>query len=279
MFSRLREHFGTAGLAVAIVALIAALAGGAIAATGGDGGGKATASAEKGPRGPKGAKGDTGPAGPQGPAGANGKDGLDGLEGEEGEKGEKGAKGGKGSAGSEGATGPTGATGATGAAGATGPTGPAGATGPTGPEGVCSTSSCVLPPGVALRGAWAVGQFQALAASEPLFLPISFTVPLSANPSTYYVKEGETENGGIITPKVCKGGAANPTAENTTGVALCVFATKEVNWALPTNSVSGVVEAGNSKISAKKQGVVFEGKTGAAGPAYAYGTWVLRRAP
>jgi hypothetical protein len=89
MFSRLREHVGTAGLVVAIVALIAALGGGAYAATGGSGGSKATASA-KGKPGPR---GKTGPAGPAGPAGSAGPKGDTGSPGANGAPGSPGANG------------------------------------------------------------------------------------------------------------------------------------------------------------------------------------------
>ncbi len=90
--SRLREHFGTAGLVVAIVALVAALGGGAYAATGGSGDGKATASA-KGKPGPRGKTGKTGPAGPAGPAGPTGPAGPAGAKGDAGAPGSNGAPG------------------------------------------------------------------------------------------------------------------------------------------------------------------------------------------
>jgi hypothetical protein len=92
MFSRLREHFGTAGLVVAIVALVAALGGGAYAATGGSAGGKATASA-KGKQGPRGKTGKAGPAGPAGPAGATGPAGPQGPAGAKGDAGAPGSPG------------------------------------------------------------------------------------------------------------------------------------------------------------------------------------------
>jgi hypothetical protein len=92
MFSRLRTHFGTAGLVVAVVALIAALAGGAIAANGGASGHNATAS-KAGKRGPKGPKGATGPAGPVGPVGPKGDPGPPGAAGINGTNGTAGAPG------------------------------------------------------------------------------------------------------------------------------------------------------------------------------------------
>lgn len=86
MFSRLREHFGIAGLVVAIVALVAALGGGAYAANGSSGGGKATASAKgkPGPRGKTGKAGPPGPAGPQGAVGPKGDTGAAGASGKDG---------------------------------------------------------------------------------------------------------------------------------------------------------------------------------------------------
>lgn len=95
MLSRLREHFGTAGLIVAIVALVAALGGGAYAASGGSGDGEATASAKgkPGPRGKPGKTGKTGPAGPAGPAGPQGPAGPKGDNGAPGSNGTPGANG------------------------------------------------------------------------------------------------------------------------------------------------------------------------------------------
>jgi Collagen triple helix repeat (20 copies) len=187
MFSRLREHLGTAGLVVAIVALVAALAGGAIAATGGSDG-KATASAKtkKGPRGPKGPKGDPGPAGPAGPQGAAGV------------KGDAGAAG---SNGKDGATGPKGAT---------GPTGTTGNTGPTGTSGFTKT----LPSEMTETGAW---WFASKGDSEEIEV-ISFPIPLSAadaaSVTVHYWRKTVGED-----PE-CPGSPAEPTAEPG---ALCLY--------------------------------------------------------
>jgi hypothetical protein len=132
MLTRLRIHFGAAGLIVAIMALVVALAGSAIAANGGGSSdGKATASA-KAKKGPKGPKGDTGPAGPAGPAGPQGAKGDNGAPGANGKDGTNGAKG---TTGAQGPTGNTGPIGLTGPQGPVGPAGPVGATGPTGPVG------------------------------------------------------------------------------------------------------------------------------------------------
>jgi Collagen triple helix repeat (20 copies) len=177
MFSRLREHFGTAGLVVAIVALIAALAGGAIAATGGSNNGKATASA-KGKQGPRGKAGKTGPQGPAGPAGAQGPAGA---------KGDTGAPGSNGSNGKDGAPGPTGATGPTGLAGKNGETG----------------FTEFLPSGKTETGTWAVGpggvgavNFGAETAPPPAsqLVPISFPIPLEEAPELIFVQMTEGPN-------------------------------------------------------------------------------------
>jgi hypothetical protein len=168
MFSRLREHFGTAGLVVAIVALVAALGGGAYAATGGSGGSTATASA-KGKPGPRGKTGKTGPQGPAGPAGPAGPQGAPGAKGDAGTPGANGAKG---------------------ATGATGPTG-LGVTGPTGKEGLPWTALGFLPSGKTLTGTWAAGiggvggvNFGASTTSprQYEFVPISFSLPLEEAP-------------------------------------------------------------------------------------------------
>jgi hypothetical protein len=139
MLARLRTHFGTAGLVVAIVALIAALGGGAYAATNSDTSGKATASAKakQGPRGKTGKTGKTGPTGPAGPAG------LAGPQGAAGANGKDGANGAAGSNGATGATGPTGKQGNAGLPGEAGPTGPTGTFG-----------GITLPAGVTETGYW-----------------------------------------------------------------------------------------------------------------------------
>ena len=156
MLSRLREHFGTAGLVVAIMALVAALAGGAIAANGGSDDGQATASA-KGKQGPRGKTGKTGKTGPQGPAGPAGP------QGPAGPKGDTGAPGSNGTNGTNGATGATGATGKNGAAGT------------PGEPGEPWTVGNVLPPEATETGVW---RFVANT-DEFQYVPISFPIPLA----------------------------------------------------------------------------------------------------
>ncbi|HEX4670281.1 MAG TPA: hypothetical protein VH275_09965 [Solirubrobacterales bacterium] len=194
MFSRLREHFGTAGLVVAIVALIAALGGGAYAATGGSGGGKATASAKQGKRGKQGKPGKTGPAGPAGPTGPTG------ARGDAGAKGDAGAPGSNGTPGAEGKS-VTGEAIAAGGACGVGVTGvkytlngnPStvcnGKNGTNGTTGFTET----LPSGETETGTWT-----ASSPSETPNLPsqISFGIPLEVAPEMIYVSLTYEENPG-----------------------------------------------------------------------------------
>jgi hypothetical protein len=214
MFSRLREHFGTAGLVVAIVALVAALGGGAYAATGGSAGGKATASA-KGKPGPRGKTGKTGPTGPAGPAGPTGP------------------------------AGPAGAKGDTGATGAAGPAGPAGATGATGPKGLqgiqgepgptCENGECLLPSGATETGTWAASTGK----NSPLILTsISYPLHLSEVPNFHYVTKQEVED--ETAPAECPGSITSevtytfiaPKAEPGN---VCVFQASSANVFSPDN--------------------------------------------
>lgn len=191
MFSRIRTHFGTAGLVVAIVALVAALSGSALAA-------KYIITSKnqikpnvlktlKGPKGPKGAKGDKGDTGA---AGANGKDGTNGTNGTNGAPGAAGATGATGSTGTAGAKGATGATGDAGAKGTTGSTGVTGTTGTTGTTGStgatgpsCPEGNCFLPSKSTLTGTWS----QTFGGAEAIG-SISFGLPLKAALDDTHVK-------------------------------------------------------------------------------------------
>ncbi len=166
MLTRLRTHFGTAGLIVAIVALIAALGGGAYAASGGSDNGKATASAAKGKPGPRGKTGKTGPTGPAGPVGPAGAAGPQGPAGPAGSKGDSG---------------PVGATGATGATGAAGPKGE-----PWTPEGT-------LPENATLTGTWGTGSTTPPGRKT---FPISFPLPLTEAPEPILVMTNEESKPG-----------------------------------------------------------------------------------
>ena len=272
MFSRIREHFGTAGLVVAIVALIAALGGAAVAATGGSGNGKATASA-KGKQGPRGKTGKTGPAGPQGPAGPAGaagpagSDGSDGLNGKDGKNGTNGTNG---------VNGEVGATGATGAAGATG------ATGATGFSGFTETlTSNKTETGTWSLGFVSAGTINATPFIEPIYLPISFPIPLAAelaSTNVHYLNKAGKEVLGSIgseekTSTSCTGTAANPTAA---AGHLCVYTQNETTAATffegwpavgkPSSNVTGE--------GAAKNGALLKTFPKAAG-ARAFGTWAV----
>jgi hypothetical protein len=197
MFSTLRTRFGIPGV-ISVIALVFAMFGGAYAASNSSNAGKATASAKakKGPRGPKGATGPAGPAGAQGPAGP------------------AGAKGDAGANGSNGAAGPTGATGATGAKGATGA---AGATGATGFSGFTDT----LPSGKTETGTWA-GSANGVPQFTELYIPISFSIPLSGPGQAFVLNEKETKD--VSGTGGCTGTVEHPTAPQ--GV-LCLYTAEE----------------------------------------------------
>ncbi|HEX4669578.1 MAG TPA: hypothetical protein VH275_06345 [Solirubrobacterales bacterium] len=201
MFSRIREHFGSAGLVVAVVALVAALGGGAYAATGSSGGGKATASA-KAKQGPRGKTGKTGPAGPAGPAGATGPAGP---------KGDAGAKGDPGAPGSAGAPGGAGAPG-TSVTNTSVPTSSATCNHLGGAEFKVGTgtptTACngqtgfteTLPSEKTETGTWATGYGGvggvnfATEGTTPVarqFVPISFPIPLPEAPELIFVQMTE----------------------------------------------------------------------------------------
>jgi Collagen triple helix repeat (20 copies) len=180
MLSRLREHVGSAGLAVAIVALIAALGGGAYAATGAQSGGKATASA-KAKQGKQGKPGKTGPAGPAGPAGPTGAAGPAGSAGPKGDAGAAGADGAPGAPGTSVTTSP--------ASVAECPLGGIKVTSASPPAKVCNGQTGfteTLPSGKTETGTWATGQGGALSGEgthvSTQLVPISFTLPLAQTP-------------------------------------------------------------------------------------------------
>lgn len=190
MISRIRDQFGTAGLAVAIMALIAALAGGAYAASNALTG-KQKKEVEKIAKKYAGKPGVAGPAGAAGPAGP---------------KGDTGAKG------------DAGAIGATGSKGATGTQGPTGADGTFGGE--------PLPSGESLTGAWALGKgSQNAAISFPTPLPEALS-----NPDPIPGPNPETEPGNCGEPgkAQCEVHYINPAGKEVTGLNFETFATIEV---------------------------------------------------
>lgn len=247
MLSRLREHFGAAGLIVAVVALVAALTGGAIAANG-TGNDNATASAKakkgppgpKGPKGPKGAKGDTGPAGPAGPQGAKGDTGAAGPAGEQGPQGAKGDKGDKGDKGAQGTQ------------------------GITGPEGDPWTLGGTLPEGETLTGAWSAFPFEGEGTAA-----ISFPIPLEDGLDLTHAKI--IQNGGTPEAECDDGSGTPPSPANPEADPgyLCVF----VSTFEGTGQVGAVMNPVTFAGGAAKTGaLVFLNSTGPAG---AVGTFAV----
>ena len=201
MFSTLRNRFGIPGV-ISVIALVFAMFGGAYAASNTSGGGKATASAKakKGPRGPKGAKGDTGPAGPSGPVGPAGPAGP---------KGDAGAAGSNGTSVTSKTVPPSSATcnhngGSefTSASGTT--TACSGEEGEKGDEGEPWTDGGTLPPGATETGEW--GTYGGVVGN--LTIPMQFNIPLASEPTTTFLKEGESSATGC--PGISNG---LPTAE------------------------------------------------------------------
>jgi hypothetical protein len=266
MFSRLREHFGTAGLVVAIVALVAALGGGAYAATeGGSGGGKATASA-KGKQGPRGKTGKTGKIGPAGPAGPQGPAGPVGPAGPKGD------------------VGPAGANGKDGAPGPAGPAGPAGKAGTTG-------FTTTLPGGKTETGAWSFGEIAEGAEPQTVRVPLSFAIPLAvrldsslascqaepptAECHTHYINANNEEvlNGVPVTvpSAFCKGTVSAPSAEPGN---LCVY-TGELNLAKATNSWIMGADAGELEPAGVGTAGAILVLRAIQGRATGWGTWAV----
>jgi hypothetical protein len=172
MLTRLRTHFGTAGLVVAVVALVAAIGGTALAASGaltGKQKKEVTKIAKK-------YAGKPGAAGPAGPAGSSGKDGAQGAKGEKGDTGAQGVQGVQGVQGKE---------------------------GKQGKEGSPWTAGGVLPTGESEYGHWAYGMTgteESLATA-----PISFVIPTDEKPTLHYVTFGSTD------PE-CPGSPSEPAA-------------------------------------------------------------------
>jgi hypothetical protein len=218
MLQRFQDRVGTAGLIVAMVALVAAMGGGAYAASGALTG-KQKKEVEKIAKkyaGKPGAPGANGTNGATGPAGGAGAKGDVGTKGEKGDKGDPGTPGKNGES-VEAVAVPTGQT-------------TCGGNGGTVIEPqevpVCNGSPWVvggLPSGKSETGTWAFGALAA--ATNPVYVPVSFTVPLEAGKTVgvHFVNAlGEEEEGGAGTgpATVCLGTFKVPTAP--AGV-LCVY--------------------------------------------------------
>jgi hypothetical protein len=203
MFSRLRRHFGTAGLVVSVIALVAALAGGAYAASGGLTGKqkkevKAIAKSFQG----------TGPAGPQGAPGS------------------PGAKGDPGTKGTDGTDGQSVTTAA--ASGGECPSGGIKVTSASGNTKVCNGQTGfteTLPSGKTETGSWSFGTTPGAGAFYvPVTLAIPLAAPLAGESHVHFINEAgkEVVGGGLTeqTSTECLGTAAAPTA---TPGSLCIY--------------------------------------------------------
>jgi hypothetical protein len=291
MLSRLREHFGAAGLIVAIVALVAALAGGAIAATGGSSNGKASASA-KAKQGPRGKTGKTGPAGPAGPTGPAGPQGSAGPKGDPGAPGSNGAPGADGKSVSGEAIAAGGACGAgvsgvkytlnasstnvcNGKKGDQGIEGEAGVEGPPGPPGpTCNElGECLLPEGATETGIYSVsGRGPGL---TPMNMAISYPLRLSARPVVFYVTKTQVEGTPPTAPPECPGSRTEPKAlpSNVDGSGtLCVY-----ERTLSNAQQSGFVSTGLDFTSGAALGFALleAGGPGVDANASASGSWAV----
>jgi hypothetical protein len=119
-----------------------------------------------------------------------------------------------------------------------------------------------------LKGSWSLGQVNALAAEEPLYLSISFDIPLASGPTVRYVKASGGNAAG------CGGTVSEPAAESGN---ICVYAASEENLNVPRalNGFSNLVEATNNVSPDGTSGAVIKGLTVAAGATSAYGTWAV----
>lgn len=160
-----------------------------------------------------------------------------------------------------------------------------------GPQGEEGNIKETLPLGIPLKGTWTAGPFPASAAGEPVFTSgISFSVPTeSAVTSPYYMKEGESESPEFpVTPpfRFCSGGVSHPNVAVETSsefvpagtTVLCIFTSKAVNWEVERFGLTGGILAPTAP-SESTMGLIVEGKAEAAGPSYAYGTWVVKTIP
>jgi hypothetical protein len=166
----------------------------------------------------------------------------------------------------KGKVGPAGPAGAAGAAGARGPAGPTGATGPAGFSGFVKT----LPKGESEAGLWGTSGGE----GDWSLIPLSFTFPLSAAPTLYYVpiaglnlKFPPSGSPAVATEEEtdanCPGSAAAPKA--VAGV-LCMYVSEEESAAFPLG------KSGPS-ITPSTLGVVFPLEVPANG--YSHGSWAV----
>lgn len=112
-----------------------------------------------------------------------------------------------------------------------------------------------------LKGSWSLGQLNAAAADEPLYVSISFGIPLEAAPVTEVKQKGYEGTAG----QPCPGKATEPLAAPGT---LCVYTAEEVN-------LKPLAVFGGKKTPDAKSGAVLRFQNTVAGPVSAYGTWAV----
>ena len=279
MFSRLHQHFGTAGMILAIMALVVALAGGAYAASNaGSGDAAASAKAKKGPRGPKGPKGDTGAQGPegkQGQAGANGKDGTNGTNGDKGANGTSVTS-------TEFATSEEGHCtegGSKFVVGAGKTYACNGVKGDQGDPGDPWTAGGTLPEDATETGMWAVtGKY---AENAAVAAPISFPIPLSAaDVATLNASCGFFECGDVVILAVGEGNTTNcpgtAGAPKAASGKLCIYPTKLEGYAEIIGKKAFVKQSLDGSLGLNESGALVFGTRGSGeGTVEGAGSWAL----
>lgn len=283
-FDALHDRFGTAGILIAVIALVAALGGTAVAAN------NALTGKEKkqvrniakkfaGKRGAKGTPGPAGPLGPQGPAGIAGPAGANGDAGPQGDEGAPGASvfveeepaGDNCEVGGQKLSSPVSGISYV-CDGKIGEDGEPGEDGESGPEGSPWTMGGTVPSGETLKGSWSIGQVNADAADEPVYLDISFGIPLAASPTNVHFFPNGSDP--LFTTH-CPGTVSDPQASPG---RLCIYAAAgQTNWTVPVAGglAGNTVNAANKVSPDPTVGAVIEGGTDGAGPASAFGTWAV----
>lgn len=297
MYQRFHDRFGTAGVVIAVIALVAALGGTAIAA-----GGLTKAQEKQVTKIAKkyaGKNGAPGAAGPQGPAGSGGAKGDPGPKGDQGTPGTQGIQGIQGNPGTPGTAGTNGKTVLSGAADPTNAVGTqgdfyintttdkifgpkpstAGAWGAgtelIGEDGEDGSPWVVgtAPSEVIMKGTWAVQQYTAAGANELIPIPLSTSVPVA--PITGFapvlVKQGVNLPGQSTlereeSEELCPGSAANPLPSALPEFEhICIYVEEDTNL---KPSLEADLEGSGG-------GLIFKGRSNAAGVVKAYGSWSL----
>jgi Collagen triple helix repeat (20 copies) len=221
---------------------------------------------------------------------------LKALKGKPGANGKNGANGANGANGTPGATGPAGAAGA-GTPGSPGTPGAPGASvtskevkvgeaacnkqgGSEFTAGASKTTACngttgftkTLPKGESEQGQWAIADN--VAEHESRFIPISYPIPLAAQPIPHFIGleegEGEAKPSPAITGGECSGTFAAPKASLGN---LCVFAT--VLAKLAAFPFGPIRDAAANAQGAGKAGAYIDLISLEAGEVQAFGTWVV----